>query len=53
MILINLLLGKISFDLKNKIISFIKSLESTFSTSSNEWDQFVVKLLFTIFSIKD
>ena len=48
-----ILLNSVSPPFKNKILVFIKSLKQDFLTSDNEWDQFAVKLLYTLFDIKD
>lgn len=53
MIFINILLNNVSPKFKKKILDFIKSLKPTFSNSTNEWDSFSVKLLFTLFDVKD
>ena len=53
MILLRILLNSISPQLKNKILVFIKSLKPAPPVFDNEWDEFAVKLLFTIFDIKD
>ncbi len=50
---INILLNNVSPKFKNKILAFIKSLKPEFSSSTNEWDSFSVKLLYTLFNIKD
>lgn len=53
MILFNILLNSISQDLKTRIIDFIKSLHNDFASSSDEWDHFAVKILYTLFDIED
>ena len=51
--LLNILLNAVSPPFSNKIKVFIKSLKQDFSNSNNEWDQFAVKILYTLFEIKD
>ncbi len=53
MILLNILLNAVSPPFKNKILNFIKSLKQDIDSSSTEWDQFSVKLLYSLFDIKD
>jgi len=53
MILLNIILNSVSPPFKNKILNFIKSLKSSIAPSDPEWDQFAVKLLCTLFEIKD
>ncbi len=53
MTLIRILLNSISPQLKAKIINFIKSLKPTPPNYSNEWDEFAINILFTLFEIKD
>lgn len=53
MVLIKIIFNFISPQLKNKIIDFIKSLKQNPPNYANEWDEFTVKLLFTIFEIQD
>lgn len=49
--ILNILLNAISPQLKHKVITFIKSLKDDITDSSSEWDQFAVKLLYTLFDI--
>ncbi len=53
MIFIKILLNAISPQLRTKIINFIKSLKPTPPVYVNEWDEFAIKVLFSIFDIKD
>ncbi|MBA7628011.1 hypothetical protein ES703_35481 [subsurface metagenome] len=53
MVFIKILLNSISPQLKKKIIDFIKSLKPSPPVYTNEWDEFAIKILFSIFDIKD
>ncbi|NVM55343.1 MAG: hypothetical protein HWN66_16670 [Candidatus Helarchaeota archaeon] len=53
MVLLRIILNEVSPQLRNDILAFIRSLKQDLPTPPNEWDEFAVKLLYTLFEIED
>lgn len=53
MILLNIILNAVSPQLKKQILDSIKGLSPSTAPPFAEWDDFAIRLLHTLFDIKD